>query len=1396
MTLKMSTDRLLSILKNEKIATWFDLGIFIDRFKENKSLPTAIFQGSFEKFKKHISEGSLAFITFQFSVDGVSIEIEKYAKIFRDIFKEVNIHYIGGKIYPESEKIIDPRTAKFEINEIQGFDNWKLYRDFFFTKLERGNEKYNQLIIDFWNEVLVIIDKLGRYIETNNVRLIYSVNVCSNPGNVSLALALVLITEYFGLPVINNNHDFYWEDGNSKIEIEQKLLKAGARDFFFNNCHIGEFFSLIEILYPWESRSWINININKGQSSHLIEVSGHNPANVCEIGTAVDTEQYINISKRNKINAFYQFEKILSRYSALLISYSVSDVIRNKLVNINNTRPILIGIKTRPVEKFLTENIIFLQPTRIIARKRIELGFKLIKRLFNNRNVIDRLNSTPNLKFTILVTGPIANGHYEYFQKLIKRFSELLNIMNPLLRERVYLAFFFSELDKEIFKKRFTQPVGLPELYNIASLVLLPSRTEGRGLPIIEAAACGTPVLCRRYFPEDVYAEVIGEHLPEEDRLKVIEFDGKKISSRHADEVVARVLFPHMHTKEVLHNKRAIQKRYSLKSLTGNMFHIIRIVYNQMVDNKALFEKTRELMQQYKKIVDQKNPILNEIINASKRQYLPGYGKMMFMLNLESLIDPSAFRKEEQQIRSFAHSYAKSLIKNLNDNKIETDKALTFFNSVDNIFYYREGETEIRHDHSFSYRHRNKNYYPYQDFTPQELTGLINMLYIDLIGSHPKRKIDESSHFFTDWDLALAQMTSSTHIGIDDRKILIKKLQANIPVGIFPGDFIKYELEFFALQSVRSRLKLKIEEELDEQLLLKNKSKIATVYLFAQVISIGRWFNIEEIVDFIKTGPEKELYLLYKHGILKIIGTQQWCLGIHLNQLGDEALKALKDIHKHKGFIISYRQEASVMTDIIDLDKFHIGKAIHPVTANMMGIPIGSGYIQFVPAGIRTTLAYPTPVQTAKDFNDIIKSKAFNDLAKKYGEDTLFEFIKKDSEEKGSPVKIVLEKILKKDYQDDTVEYDYLSGLYNDGYPYNGVYAKVNTGKSDKKWYFRTISDTENPKQVTEFIHDFESKTGNKVSIAWNGGYILNAELVGKLGLPESYIGSPLGLIISDKKMISPPLFNKAALLIYNDGKIDIKRVNVKNGIFVRIGNTLIEFTKEQYNLLQVDPDQPCYYDLLYEKKQIITDKRVILRLAGNIVKAIIYPGKNKLIDIVPVGITLSIPANQFPENSIKIGDELDISVNGLENIVHGIEAGPLLVDNNNLAIDMRKEGWASLNSIRTQAARLDYLDMRGPKIAAGIDENGNLLVVAINGRIRESVGATHVDMAHILMDLGMNKAMGFDPGGSSTLVVGNSVLNISPYNKEYEKNIYSLPPQPRAVSNAVVGYIEKIPPA
>jgi exopolysaccharide biosynthesis protein/glycosyltransferase involved in cell wall biosynthesis len=1391
LTYQSSVDEMMLRLKSETINTWFDLGIFIDKFRETRPLPSVNFHGSYSKWCEELSNSGMAFVTFMYSIDGVTIEIEKYTNVFQKLFSEISIHYIGGKFFTEADKIIPENIERFEVSEMACFNDWPLYNSFFLTKLERGSEAYNNLILDFWKEVLIITEKLGRYIEQNNIKLLYLVNVCSNPGNVSLALATVLVSEIMGIPVINNNHDFYWEGGNRPIDIETQGLKKGPRDFFFTNSHLGEVFSLIEVLFPWESRSWMNTNINRNQSSYLINENGHNPANVTEIGTAVDTLEYLNISKRQKINAYYQFEKILSRYQDTLIGYSVNDIIKNGLVDENNHRPILIGSKTHKIEKFLSENIILLQPTRIIGRKRIEQSFRLIKKMFSTPDFAERLRKTPNLKLTIIVTGPIANGHFKYFTQLLKSFSKLLNSFDSDLATKLYLSFLFSELDKKPFKLRFEEPVTIPDLYNIASLILLPSKTEGRGLPIIEASACGTPIFCRRYNPENVYSEVIGEHLPENQRLKVIEFSGKKITTRHARRIINRVLFPHLYTSEVIHNKTAVKQRFSINALTNNIEQICKKLFFQIKPNDTLFNKTETLLEWYENMVSFKNDDLAVILNTSNRQYMPGFGSLMFMNHLKSLIDPSAFRREEQNNRGFIHGFSRYLVNTYCMVKhLEMASVVEFYNAVDNIFHIKKGELEIRHDHSFSYRHRNKNYYPFQDYTLQELTGLVNILFQEFVNPRIDKEIDESSHFYTDFDLALAQLTSSSFLAIDDRKCLIKNMQTNVSFGLFPGEHIKYELEFFVLQAIRSRLKLSLENTLTQEMLLNTQEKLKTVYIFANERSIGKWFNKQEITEYLISGSEPELKLLYENEFIKVVNSRQVSVGIHFPQMGEKALSALRIICEDGGYIVANRPHATVMTDIVNINRFHIGKAKHPLIANFLGIPKDSGYIQFVPAGIRTTLAYPTPIQTAKSFNDVIKSELFNSLSKQYGEDHLWNIIRKESEENEAPLQYILEKISGKQKDGSKVEYKYVNGIYSDNFPWNGVYAKVHTANKKLKWQFRTLIAKGKTKRVTSFVDEFKKETNNTALIAWNGGYILNPELVGKLGLPESYIGSPLGLIISNGKILCPPLFNKAALLISSGGGISIRKVSVVKGIRISFGEKVFDLNEGNYN--QSNPeDQVCYYDLQHSNDSIPSKGRYIIRLAGNVVKEIIMPGKNKKEKIIPVGLTLSFPAEQFPAD-IKPGDELEMQIPELADIKHAIEAGPHLIEEGKVVINMEKEGWTHRNSIRTQAARLDYTDMRGPKIAVGIDTDGNLFVLTINGRIRESVGTTHFDMANIMKQLGMVSAMGFDPGGSSTLVVNGQTMNISPYNSDYEKNIYALPPEPRAVSNAVVGYIEE----
>lgn len=1389
------TSSMINDLKSQPIKTWFDLGLFIDELRDIP--PKANFPTDFGDFKHHLEVGGIGMISFFFTIDGITVEASKYAKVLKKICPKTNIHYIAGEIHPEAEELIGSSLTK-EIKEMDGFDNWPLYNKFFNDKLERGSESYNELIQDFWKDALVISEKLGSYIEEHDINMLYIVNVCSNPGNVSLALAVTLISEYFGIPVVNNNHDFYWESGSRAIDIEKHGLKKGPRDFFFTNSHIGEFFSIIEVLFPWQRKSWMTVNINRVQHERTIHSFGHNPVNVQRIGTAIDYNSNLGVSKRYILRTYEQVAAIFANNKDTVTVHAVSHNINSD----RSYRPILFGHKTQKRFDFISNNIVFLQPTRVISRKSIELNFKLITKMISNNRFCSKLNDNPDLKISLIITGPIPHGQKDYYKKLKLDFDRFLDKLPVEFKSKVFLGFLFSEFDKDEFKQKYIAPFDMSQLYHIASLVLLPSQTEGRGLPILEAAASGTPIYCRQYEPREVYEEVVGTNLSEKYRLRVLEFKGNKISSDLVERIVDQVFYPQNAMDDVTHNLKVIKRRYSFKALEKNMNEILMNLHFQLktLSGQEDFHQISNFFKRYRKISNFRNADMNAIMNQNTRHYLPGYGRLSFMIYLKSLIDPSFFRVEEQLFKGRVLNYAHNLHKSLKDHTKQTKRNLPrFYNLVESIFQYQDGEYDIRHDHAMSYRHRNRKHLAYMDYTYQEITGLVNMIYYEIMCPVNKKRLVISPQFFHDWELALYQLTNSDSLGIDDRKRLTRMLKTNVPKGYFPGEYVKHEMEYFVLQPFRSRLNLSIEQELTEEILISEKEHLEHTYIFVRDPLKNAWFSDSHLIEYIESGAEPELTLLYQHGLVEIVKTEQWSNGLHLPQMGPRALKVLRRIKDNNGFLITDGESACMMTDIMKIDLFHIGKAKDIMTAKIMGIPEKSGFIQFVPCGVRTTLSYPSPVQTSKDFDKEINSTLFKKLAEKYSEKELFKMIGEDAETNGTPIKMFLENLdslENKSLSSRHVNTRYLGGLYDDGLPWSGVIAETNTIK--QPWNFNAHVAIEKPKNVPSLIQEYAIVSDNttKISLAWNGGYILNPELVGKLGLPETYIGSPLGLLIINGEVKCPPLFYKPAFIIYKNGNIDISRVTIKSGFTVRKGQNEIEFKSDGYNI-QLE-DSPTFYDLNHYQKSISNRRHVIVRLAGNTVKEIINTTKAKEIDIIPVGLTLSIPHHLFNDEIFKLGETIHLVMSEhvsddikWSDVSYAIEAGPLLLDNGNNVIDMEVEGWKTENSIKTQAARLDYTDMRGPKIAAGINNEGDLKVLAVNGRIRESVGATHIDMANILKDLGIKKAMGFDPGGSSTLFANGKVINISPYNKRYEEDIYALPPESRFVSSIILGWVD-----
>lgn len=64
------------------------------------------------------------------------------------------------------------------------------------------------------------------------------------------------------------------------------------------------------------------------------------------------------------------------------------------------------------------------------------------------------------------------------------------------------------------------------------------------------------------------------------------------------------------------------------------------------------------------------------------------------------------------------------------------------------------------------------------------------------------------------------------------------------------------------------------------------------------------------------------------------------------------------------------------------------------------------------------------------------------------------------------------------------------------------------------------------------------------------------------------------------------------------------------------------------------------------------------------------------------------------------------------------------------------------------------------PRTAAGVTADGELIVMVVDGRQRESRGVDLVELAQLMVGLGCVEAVNLDGGGSSTLVVDGTLVN------------------------------------
>jgi exopolysaccharide biosynthesis protein len=70
--------------------------------------------------------------------------------------------------------------------------------------------------------------------------------------------------------------------------------------------------------------------------------------------------------------------------------------------------------------------------------------------------------------------------------------------------------------------------------------------------------------------------------------------------------------------------------------------------------------------------------------------------------------------------------------------------------------------------------------------------------------------------------------------------------------------------------------------------------------------------------------------------------------------------------------------------------------------------------------------------------------------------------------------------------------------------------------------------------------------------------------------------------------------------------------------------------------------------------------------------------------------------------------------------------------------------------------------ETRHPRSAIGFSrDSSTLFLLVVDGRTRKSVGMTLVELAALMRRVGAWQAMNFDGGGSSTMIVNGTLVNV-----------------------------------
>ena len=251
---------------------------------------------------------------------------------------------------------------------------------------------------------------------------------------------------------------------------------------------------------------------------------------------------------------------------------------------------------------------------------------------------------------------------------------------------------------------------------------------------------------------------------------------------------------------------------------------------------------------------------------------------------------------------------------------------------------------------------------------------------------------------------------------------------------------------------------------------------------------------------------------------------------------------------------------------------------------------------------------------------------------------------------------------------------------------------------------------------------------------------------------PYDSVGTPFGLCVKDGEILSPPLYEREALLVEKSGRVRVGKPSL-NGLTMEIAGQIFE------------PGRNA---------EIISRPSCRRTAVGSGPEAVIVGRKLKALNLVG---GLEVPAAGFVLRSpnlqrICLRDE--VRYHGMEDIVFGIQAGSSLLRDSDKSGGFLSPFYNIRKLQRTpfppSLYPQNYEKDRAARIALGADKDGRPMLLWAEGapkigyrRGGTSCGASLSEMEEYCREAGMANAVNLDGGGSAQILLnGRRELELS----------------------------------